>query len=73
MPARKRPAKSRYSNPFERIDHQFEDVHAELRGVKKDVTDIKDMLGKHRKEEKDNGKRIEALTREIHKLINKRK
>ena len=45
MPARKRPTRSRYNNPFERIDHQIVDVHADLRGVKKDVSDIKAMLG----------------------------
>lgn len=63
MPRYKRPTKSRYNNPFERIDHQIEDVHADLRGVKKDVSDIKLTLGQHRKEEKDNGKRIDALTK----------
>ena len=62
MATRKR-VKSPYNNPFADIHHQFEDVRRDVRGVQKDVTDIKAMLGKHRKEEKDNGKRIDALTK----------
>ena len=62
MATRKR-AKSPYNNPFEDIRHQFDDIRRDVRGVQKDVTDIKAMLGKHRKEEKDNGKRIDALTK----------
>ena len=63
MPSRNRPAMSGHNNPFERIDHEFQDVHRELGGIRKDVSEIKSMLGKHRKEEKDNGKRIDALTK----------
>ena len=54
-----RPTKSKYSNPFERIDHQFEDV-----GWTKNSM-LVEGLGNHRKEEKDNGKRIDALTRAL--------
>ena len=67
MATRKR-AKIAYNNPFEDIRHQFEDVRSDLRGVKKDIVDIKGMLGKHRKEEKDNGKRIDALTKRMQVL-----
>ena len=65
MPQRKRPTKSRYNNPFERIDHQFEDQAKEIRAVQKTVDQINGNLGTHRKEERDNGKRIDALTKRV--------
>ena len=68
MPARKRPSRSRYNNPFERIDHQFEDQAKELRAVRKTADQIFDTLGKRRKEEKDNGKRIDALVGRVDSL-----
>ena len=69
MPHRKRPTKSRYNNPFERIDHQFEDMGKRMDGVDKKLNSLVGALGKHRKEEKDNGKRIEALTRAVEKAL----
>ena len=69
MPHRKRPTKSKYSNPFERIDHQFEDMGKRMDGMDKKLDALVEGLGNHRKEEKDNGKRIDALTRALEKSM----
>ena len=71
MPTCRRPTRSRYANPFERIDHQFDDQSKEIRALGVKLDRVIDQLGKHRKEEKDNGKRIDALTKEIRKMREK--
>ena len=68
MPARKRTTRSRHVNALSLLKHDYDDLAGRFSYQETMLSDVLETLKKHRKEEKDNGKRIDALEKRVAKL-----
>ena len=69
MPVRKKPTKSKYPSTIAKLTDEHEDLGRRFTAQERLMGDIKKDLHQHRKEEKDNGKRIERLEDVCYALV----
>ena len=69
MPKRKPPTRSRHRTALSLLQYEHTDLAKRFTFQERALDEVRDALLKHRKEEKDNGKRIDALTRVVESLV----
>ena len=68
MPVRKPPTRSRHPTVLSLLQHDFKDLSKRYSAQERGLAKVQDTLNRHRKEEKDNGKRLDALTGRVDAL-----